>query len=58
VCCGAIATIPLERTIQRRYARGTAAQVWELPGNGHTRLRDRPQGVHAAVVNLLTTSRW
>jgi alpha-beta hydrolase superfamily lysophospholipase len=42
---------------QRRYARGTAAQVWELPGSGHTRgLRDRPQDYTRRVVNLLTTA--
>ena len=49
-----IATISLERTIQRRYARGTKAQVWELPDSGHTRgLRDHPNEYTRRVVNLL-----
>jgi len=38
-----VATVPLERTLQRAYASGTGAEVWELPASGHTQgLRDRP----------------
>ena len=53
-----IATIPLERTIQRRYARGTHAHVWELPGTGHTRgLHDHPQQYTRRVLDLFATAR-
>jgi len=38
-----VATIAVERTVQRRYARGTSAEVWQLPRSGHTQgLRDHP----------------
>ena len=53
-----IATIPLERTIQRRYARGTKAEVWALPDSGHTRgLRDHPNQYTRRVVKLLRSAR-
>jgi pimeloyl-ACP methyl ester carboxylesterase len=53
-----IATIPLERTIQHRYARGTKAQVWELSDSGHTRgLRNHPNEYKRRVVNLLRSAR-
>jgi len=53
-----IATIPIERTVQRRYARGTGAQVWELPGSAHTRgLHDHPDEYARRVRDLLDSAR-
>jgi uncharacterized protein len=53
-----IATIPIERTLQRRYARGTSAQVWELPHSGHTQgLRDRPGDYARRVTRVLAALR-
>jgi pimeloyl-ACP methyl ester carboxylesterase len=53
-----IATIPLERTILRRSARGTGAELWELPGSGHTRgLRDHPREYARRVASLLAAGR-
>lgn len=53
-----IATVPLERTIQRRYARGTRARVCELPDSGHTQgLRDQPQEYALRVTSLPAAAR-
>jgi dienelactone hydrolase len=53
-----IATIPIERTLQRRYAGGTSAQVWELPHSGHTQgLHDRPDEYARRVTSLLAALR-
>jgi hypothetical protein len=53
-----IATIPIERTAQRRYAEGTSAQVWELPRSGHTQgLHDRPEEYARRVTSVLAAMR-
>ena len=49
-----IAAIPIERTLQRRYAGGTSARVWELPHSRHTQgLRDRPDEYARRVAGVL-----
>ena len=52
-----IATVPIERTLQRAYARGTRATVWELPGVAHTAgLRVRPDEYARRVTAALAVS--
>jgi hypothetical protein len=49
-----IATVPIERTVQRGYADGTSASVWELPESRHTGgLRDHPEAYARRVSSLL-----
>jgi hypothetical protein len=49
-----IATVPIERTLQRRYAARTTAQVWELPHSAHVQgLRDRPREYTRRVTRVL-----
>jgi len=53
-----IATVPVERTLQRRYAEGTTAQVWELPDSGHTKgLEDHPDEYARRVTAVLAAGR-
>ena len=48
-----IATIALEREIDRVYARGSNAEVWELPTSAHTKgLQDHPIAYTRRVLSL------
>jgi hypothetical protein len=49
-----ISTIAIERDLDAAYARGTTAQVWELPDTGHTKgLAQHPADYRRRVLQTL-----